>query len=156
MSWKSTLGLVIVAVLLAGYYYWYEVKGGEQRKAAEEAAQRIFQLKKDAIDAVTITRGQEVIKLVKDANEGWMLAEPVRAKADQRTVDEVLDGLVEGKRDKVIAEQAADLADFGLKEPSLVVDASLKDTPIPVALQIGARTPTMTGYYAREGEQTRC
>ena len=121
MSWKNTLGLVVVAALLGGYYYWYEVKGGEQRKAAEEAAQRIFQLKKDAIEAVTITRGQEVIKLAKDANEGWMLIEPVRAKADQRTVDEVLDGLVEGKRDKVIAEQAADLADFGLKEPSLVV-----------------------------------
>ena len=40
MSWKKTLGLVIVAALLGGYYYWYEVKGGEQRKAAEEAAQR--------------------------------------------------------------------------------------------------------------------
>jgi hypothetical protein len=56
MSWKKTLGLVIVAALLGGYYYWYEVKGGEQRKAAEEAAQRLFQLNNDAIEAVTITR----------------------------------------------------------------------------------------------------
>ena len=115
MSWKTTLGLVVVAALLGGYYYWYEVKGSEQRKAAEEATQRIFQLKKDAIEAVTISRGQEVIKLAKDANEGWMLTEPVRAKADQRTVDEVLDGLVEGKRDKVIAEQAADAGRFWLE-----------------------------------------
>jgi hypothetical protein len=155
MSWKRTLALVIVAALLGGYYYWYEVKGSEQRKAAEEAAQRIFQLNKDAIEAVTITRGQEVIKLVKDATEGWMLVEPVRAKAEQRTVDEVLEGLVEGKRDKVITEQAADLADFGLTEPTLVVEATLKDVPTPTVLRIGARTPTMSGHYAREGEQSK-
>ncbi len=155
MSWKTTLGLVVVAVLLAGFYYWYEVKGGEQRKAAEEAAQRIFQLKKDAVEAVTIKRGNEAIKLTKDATEGWMLTEPVRAKAEQRTVDEVLDGLVEGKRDKVVAEQASDLADFGLKEPSLVVEATVKDVATPTVLQFGAHTPTMNGYYAREGEQLK-
>lgn len=155
MSWKRTLGLVVVAALLGGYYYWYEVKGGEQRKAAEEAAQRIFQLQKDAIEAVTITRGNETIKLTRDATEGWMLTEPVRAKAEQRTVDEVLDGLVEGKRDKVIAEQSNDLAEFGLKEPSLVVHATVKDVSAPTTLQFGARTPTMSGYYAREGEQSK-
>lgn len=155
MSWKTTLSLVVVAALLGGYYYWYEVKGSEQRKAAEEATQRIFQLKKDAIEAVTISRGQEVIKLAKDANEGWTLTEPVRTKADQRTVDEVLDGLVEGKRDKVIAEQAADVADFGLKEPAIVVQATVKDSGTPIILNIGARTPTMGGYYAREGEQSK-
>ena len=155
MSWKTTLGLVVVAALLGGYYYWYEVKGSEQRKAAEEAAQRIFQLNKDAIETVTIAHGREVIKLAKDANEGWILTEPVRAKAEERTVDEVLDGLVEGKREKVIAEQATDLADFGLKEPSLVVEATVKDANSPSVLHIGARTPTMGGYYAREGEQSK-
>jgi hypothetical protein len=155
MRWKTTLGLVVVAALLGGYYYWYEVKGGEQRKAAEEAAQRIFQLQKDAIEAVTISRGQESIKLAKDATDGWMLTEPVRAKAEDRSVEEVLDGLVEGKRDKVITEQAADVGDFGLKEPSLVVQATVKDVGTPVILNIGARTPTMGGYYAREGEQSK-
>ncbi len=155
MSWKTTLGLVIVAALLGGYYYWYEVKGGEQRKAAEEAAQRLFQLKRDAIETVTLKRQKETIKLAKDPAEGWMLVEPVRAKADQRTVDEVLDGLVEGKRDKVIAEQASDLADFGLTEPSLVVEATVKEAASPTVLQIGARTPTFSGYYAREGEQSK-
>jgi hypothetical protein len=155
MSWRKTLGLVIVAALLGGYYYWYEVKGGEQRKAAEEAAQRIFQLSKDAIEAVAITRGNETVKLARDAAEGWVLVAPVRAKADQRSVEEVLDGLVEGKRDKVIAEQATDLADFGLKEPSMVVEAAVKDAATPTVLQFGARTPTMTGYYAREGEQPK-
>ena len=81
--------------------------------------------------------------------------EPVRAKAEDRGVDEVLDGLVEGKRDKVIAEQAADVGDFGLKEPSLVVQATVKDVGTPIILNIGARTPTMGGYYAREGEQSK-
>jgi hypothetical protein len=155
MSWKKTLSLVVVAALLGGYYYWYEVKGGEQRKAAEEAAQRIFQLSKDAIEAVAITRGAEVIKLAKDPQEGWMLVEPVRAKADQHTVDEVLDGLVEGKRERVVAEQATDLGEFGLKEPSLVVEATLKDVATPTVLQIGARTPTFSSYYAREGNQAK-
>jgi hypothetical protein len=79
----------------------------------------------------------------------------VRAKAEQRIVDEVLDGLVEGKREKVIAEQAADLADFGLNEPSLVVEATVNDVATPTVLHIGARTPTMGGYYAREGEQSK-
>jgi Domain of unknown function (DUF4340) len=155
MSWKKTLSLVIVAALLGGYYYWYEVKGGEQRKAAEEAAQRIFQLTKDAIEAVTITRGNEVIKLAKDPQAGWMLTEPVRAKAEQRTVDDVLDGLVEGKRERVVAEQATDLGEFGLQEPSLVVEATTKGVATPTVLQIGARTPTFSSYYAREGDQAK-
>lgn len=155
MSWKRTLAFVIVAALLGGYYYWYEVKGGEQRKAAEEAAQRLFQLKKEAIETVTLKHPKETIKLVKDPSAGWMLAEPVRAKAEQRTVDEVLEGLVEGKRERVVAEQAGNLADFGLSEPSLVVEATVKDAAAPTVLQIGAQTPTLSGYYAREGEQAK-
>jgi hypothetical protein len=155
MSWKTTLGLVVVAALLGGYYYWYEVRGGEQRKAAEEAAQRIFQLQKDAIDEVTISRGPEVIKLTKEANEGWLLTEPVRAKVDPRTMDDILDGLVEGKRDKVISEQATDVGEYGLKEPGMVIHATVKGQNAPVVLNIGARTPTMGGYYAREGEQSK-
>jgi hypothetical protein len=155
MSWKTTLGLVVVAALLGGYYYWYEVKGGEQRKAAEEASQRIFQLQKEAIEAVSIRRGQEVIKLAKDTTHGWMLVEPVHARAEDRSIAEVLDGLVEGKRDKIIAEQATEVGDFGLKDPSLVVQATVKDVETPIILNFGARTPTMGGYYAREGEQSK-
>jgi hypothetical protein len=153
MSWKKTLGFVIAAALLAGFYYWYEVKGGEQRQAAKAAAERLFQLNKDAIQAVTITRGKEVIKLAKDADEGWLLTEPVRARTEQRSVEDVLDGLVEGKRERVIAEQADNLADFGLQEPSLTVEATVKDAATPTVLHIGARTPTFSGYYARAGEQ---
>jgi hypothetical protein len=67
----------------------------------------------------------------------------------------VLDGLIEGKRDKVITEQAAELADFGLKEPGMVVQATVKDVDTPIVLNLGARTPTMGGYYAREGEQSK-
>lgn len=155
MSWKSTLGLVIVAALLGGYYYWYEVKGGEQRQAAEEAAQRIFQLDRDVIETVTLKRQNDTIKLVNDPTEGWMLTEPVRAKAEQRAVDDVLDGLVEGKRERVIAEEASDLAAFGLSEPDLVVEATVQGAATPTVLQIGARTPTFSGYYAREGEQPK-
>ena len=35
------------------------------------------------------------------------------------------------------------------------MQASLKDVPTPTVLQIGAKTPTMGGYYAREGEQSK-
>lgn len=155
MSWKKTLGLVIVAALLGGYYYWYEVKGGEQRKAAEEAAQRLFQLERGNIATVTLKRQDDTIKLVNDPTEGWILTEPVRAKADEHTVEEVLDGLVEGKRERVIAEQASNLADFGLSEPSIIVEATVKDAATPIVLQFGARTPTFSGYYAREGDQSK-
>ena len=154
MSWKRTLGLVVVVAVMAGYYFWYEVKGGEQRKQAEEVAQRIFQLKKDAIEGVTLKREKESIKLAREG-DAWMLTEPVRARADRQTVDEVLDGLVEGKRDKVVAEQASDVGEFGLKEPALVVEASIKDAAEPTVLQFGSRTPTFSGYYAREGEQSK-
>ena len=102
---------------------------------------------------MTISRGQEVIKLAKDAKDDWML---ISTLAKPRIAPwMVLDGLVEGKRDKVIAEQAADVGDFGLKEPSLVVQATVKDVGTPIILNIGARTPTMGGYYAREGEQSK-
>src|SRR5919204_421660 len=37
----------------------------------------------------------------------------------------------------------------------LVVEATVKDGAAPSVLQIGARTPTMSGYYAREGEQPK-
>jgi hypothetical protein len=55
----------------------------------------------------------------------------------------------------VVAEQATDLGEFGLKEPSLVVEATLKDVATPTVLQIGARTPTFSSYYAREGDQAK-
>ena len=151
MSFKKTLIFFVIFLLLGGYYYFVEVRLAGKKQAAEEAGKKLFRMAAENIQEIRLKRPTEEIVLQKQA-QGWQLSQPVAAAADAQTVQSLLDGLVAAQRDKTITAKPADVQDFGLDQPELVVTLKAQESGAEERLSIGKETPTASGWYARIGD----
>ncbi len=144
-SAKHLIPLIILAAL-AAFYYLYEMKGGEERQRKEELAKKVFSLKAEQVEGLSLKREKEEIVL-KRKDGGWALLSPVEALGDKEKVKELLDSALELKRERLISEgEKLGLKEYGLSEPR----ASLKISPEKGGGEIllGDENPTGSGLYA--------
>ena len=149
----KTRGLLIAAIILAalsGTLYW-----SNRHKAAESTvsaspstATKILNFKQDDLTAIDIKKNGEPEVALEKTGGNWRLAQPEPLNADQQSVSSMVSTLSSLNADRVIEEKAADLKPFGLADPSLEVNVTLKDNK-KSQLQIGDSTPSGNDYYAR-------
>jgi hypothetical protein len=60
---RTTLGLLLSALVLGGFVYLYEIRGAEQRQTAETEAKRLFNFTEDQIQAITLKTSQRTLVL---------------------------------------------------------------------------------------------
>jgi len=130
---KTTWVLLIVALLLGGFVYFYEIVGAPQREAAQEAEKQLFGFEEDEIQQVNIYIQEESRKFerVSDSESGsdWQMTEPKEVTASDPSVAFLLNLLVEGKSDRVIANVSPDnLKEYGLDQPQAMVTVQLKNS----------------------------
>jgi hypothetical protein len=150
---KNT-GLLIAAAVLAalsGILYWSNHhKPAEETtvKASPDAAPKILSLNQSDVTAVAIhRRDQPAVDLSRNASNNWQITAPKALAADQEDVSSMLSTLSSLSSDRLLEEKASDLAPYGLNNPDLEVDVTLKDNKMQKLL-IGAQTPSGNNYYA--------
>lgn len=146
-------GLAIAALVLAilgGVLYW-----SNHRKSAEDNAKlstntspAILKLSASAVSQLTFKKkNAEPVTLAK-ANDGkWQITEPKTLTADQDAVSGVLSSLSSLNSDRVVEDQATDIKQYGLDQPSLELDITEQDHKSQKLL-IGDETPTGGSVYA--------
>ena len=152
MRWQTTAVLAVILVALGAFYYVYEVRLGPDRELKAARHGRVFAAEPKDATSVAIKREGDTVRVAREG-DGWQMLEPVKARADRGTVDEVLTNILTAKMDRVIASAPASLGDFGLQTPSAEVDVTLKDGKHAVLL-LGAKNPTGVWVYAREKDKT--
>jgi hypothetical protein len=60
---RTTLGLLLSALVLGGFVYLYEIRGAEQRQTAETEAKRLFNFTEDQIQTITLRTSQRTLVL---------------------------------------------------------------------------------------------
>ncbi len=75
---RTTLILLISAILLGGFVYYYEIKGAPQREAAKTTKQPIFSFEEDEIQSVIIYTDDETwqFKRLSEPEPGWQMKKP--------------------------------------------------------------------------------
>ncbi len=153
MSWRKTIFLGIVLALLAGLYLWDHQRVSRQ-KGLEEEQKKLFPWKLEDVSEVVLQRPSDTIRLVKEEGKGWLIQEPVKAKADQEEARRLVEGLLRSKKDRVIAEEPSDLQTYGLKEPQFLVRVKGKSPEEERNLLLGAKNPTEVYYFCQfEGQK---
>ena len=146
-------GLVIAAIVLAGLsglLYW----SNEREKAKENepdpnAPPKIIEVEEDQLARIEIRKeGEEPVVLEKGDDGKWKITAPEELRADESTVDSLVSTLADLDSNRLIEENAADLAPFGLDQPKLTVVARLKDGK-ELKLLVGDETPTGGNYFVR-------
>jgi hypothetical protein len=152
MSWKTLAVLLVLAAGLGGFLIVDNQWIAPKREKAASAKGRLWTVEAKDVDALTITRKDETIKL-KRAGDGWEMTEPVKTRADGGVVNEVVTSLTTARVDREIDPNPSKLADFGLEPPAAQVTLEVKGQATPLTLTVGGKNPTGVWVYAREGSK---
>jgi hypothetical protein len=136
---------VVFLALVATYVglRWYQV----HRQAREIQAEEVFAFKTGEISAMTLKRSGGEIQLARQGKD-WEITQPLKAKADAATAEEMLGALAGLKMVRNLGP--GDLKVFGLDQPALQVSFIAKGEQHRLAL--GGAVPGNQGYYARKDD----
>jgi hypothetical protein len=148
---KST-GLLIAAALLAvltGVLYWSNHhKAEDTTKSATPAATKLLSIKDADVTKIEIDKkGTEQVELAKGGDGKWAITAPQSLTGDQDAITGVISVLSGLNSEQVVEDHAIDLKQYGLAEPSVKIDLTLKDGKSQKVL-LGDDTPTGNAVYA--------
>ncbi len=157
MNTTRLLAASLVLAALLGLLYWSSHDKATEEKAdkpSPDAAPKILSLNSSDIVALSIHhKDQTPIGLTRSTSGNWQITAPRPLAADQEDISNLLSTLSSLNSDRLVDERATDLAPYGLSNPDLQVDVTLKDHKTQKLL-IGNQTPTGSAYYAMVvGEQ---
>ena len=148
MSFKPTLILAGILILLAGYLvYFHLAKPGEKK----EERPQIWSVEEEKIDQITIRlpREQKTVAFFKDKDERWRFDDQTRQPVDIKRWGGIVT-LVSGPKSKrLIAEKAEDLKEYDLNNPRMIVVLGIKDRKDPLEILFGGLTPQGDQYYVK-------
>ena len=126
---RTTLVLVVSALLLGGFVYFYEIQGAPKREATKTTKQPIFGFKNDQIQTLTIDGNEETLEFerVSKPVPGWQMKKPKEAAASDASVSFLVNLLVEGKSDRSFPVSANQLQEYGLDKTQATIQVKLKD-----------------------------
>lgn len=150
MRFKGTTVLFIVFVILGGYVYLAEFRGKDQKQKQEEAKKKAFQVEQKDISEISLIYPDRTIAATKKGEKQWQITSPAGVEADSDEWDQLASSLTQVDRNDTVAQNAQDLAPFGLKEPPVKVSAKLKDGKT-IDVLFGSENPRKTFNYAKLG-----
>jgi hypothetical protein len=112
----------------------YAMKGGDNKVVLVSSYQessfnkepfalrdkKILKFDRDKADALTFTKGADTIELTR-ADSEWKVARPIPGRGDYSAIEGFLTRLSSANISKLIEENAADLAKYGLDKPAMTV-----------------------------------
>lgn len=151
--------LIIAAVVLAGLaaaLWWSNKKEDEKAKApAEDKTPKILVLKEADIAGVDIKkRSGETTSLSKSDSGVWSVTAPKPLAADQSAVGSITSAVNNLSADRIIDDNATDLASYGLAPAADEVVFKMKDGKTKTLL-IGDSNPTGNDVYAKVAGDNR-
>lgn len=127
---RTTLVLMLLAILLGGFVYFYEFQWKSQQEEVKKKQQQLFSFKEDDVKTLKITTPSETITLEHSPESGstkWLMKFPDAVPANDGTVAYLLDLLEKEKSDRTLTTPASQLAEFGLEQPQATIDIALNN-----------------------------
>lgn len=153
----STILLIVVLAGLGAYIYFVDSKqpAGTLGPAGviTEVKTKVFTVEADKIEEIRITADKET-SLVKKVNGTWQMVEPAQSEADQTEASGLATSIAGVEVNRVVEENAADLATYGLADPRFKVAFKGADGAAG-ELHIGERTATQNDLYAVKAGEKR-
>lgn len=124
MNFRNTLILLIIfAILGGGYFIFFKGKEFTGKQEKQKDINETYAIKHDEIKKIRLSFKNESVKpylVARDADDKWQIVEPIKAKADEDKVDDLLDDLLNKKVKRRLKE--TDLAKFGLDVPTVQLE----------------------------------
>jgi hypothetical protein len=153
LNFKATLILACILILLAGtIYYFHLTRTGQKLDSPPE----IWSVDENKIHHITILLPHQKKKIAffQDQEEHWRFDDETRQKVDLKRWGGIVI-LVSGPKSKrLIAEKVANLSEFGLNDPQMIVFLGVKGLKDPLEILFGGQTPGEDYYYVKMKHST--
>src|SRR5574340_633484 len=149
--WKfsGTLVAALILVLLGGYLYFFQI-----RKPGEGEKQRVFPaVNERQIVEIDLKYPSYTLVIRKDEERWFVFEDSKKFKVDDKIVSKMAENISQMKIEKVVTEDAKDMAGFGLDNPEVEVNAKIPDREYHIL--IGSESPTGSGTYIRMDDGSR-
>jgi hypothetical protein len=149
----STLILVVVLAGLGAYIYFVDRERPAPGIDGGPAKEKVFAVEPDKIDELKLTyEGQT--SLLRKSEAGWKMIEPMQVDADPPEAISLAQAIERLEMTRVIDDNPADLAQFGLDKPPIVVEFQ-GPGGIRGTLKLGNKSPTQGDMYAMKNDEKR-
>ena len=114
---RTTLVLLVLAILLGGFVYFYEFQWKSQQAEVKKKQQQLFSFKEDDVKSLKITTPSENITLERAPESDktkWLMKSPVMVPANDGTVAYLLNLLETEKSNRTLKQEICDLAKRGV------------------------------------------
>lgn len=142
-----TLLLAVILAGLAAYLYWVDLPAERARARQETEAAQLLGVASREITGLAMQSPTVDVSLAREEDGRWVITDPIRAPADEGEVRALLRALTLGRVKRVVEEDAASLAPFGLDQPSAVL--TLTAGAQRERLVLGDSGPITATLYAR-------
>lgn len=122
---RTSIALVFAALALGGYVYYTESKKPPQVDQAQSDEKPLFNFKEQDVQAFTVQTPKQTLVFEKAGI--WTLKKPEVAPADEGAVAFLLNLLATGKSDRTFTVPPAKKPEFGLDQPSAIVEVKLNN-----------------------------
>ena len=127
---RTTLGLVLIAILLGGFVYFYEFHLKSQQEQVKKKQQQLFSFKEEDVKNLKITTPSGTITLERSPKPDktkWLMKSPDTVPANDGTVAYLLNLLETEKSERTLSATPSQLSEFGLKQPQATIDITLNN-----------------------------
>ena len=147
-GFRSTFILLLVLLGLVAYIYFYEMKRQAPGDTAEQK-QKVFSVETGKIEEVDVKAASGERTVLKKSGDAWRIAEPVAVKADEGEATGIVTNLASLEIQRVVEENATDLAQFGLEAPRIEVGFKTAGQAGTSRLLLGDTNATGGEIYAK-------
>ena len=150
---RSLIILLVIAAGFGAYLYFVEAKRDPFDTA--EKREKVFAVEADKIEEITVKSESGDRTTLKKSGSDWQIVAPAdkAANADAVEASGISTNLSNLEQQRVIEENAQNLADFGLEQPR--IEVAFKSAGQEHTLQIGSKTPTGNDLYAKLAGQPK-
>lgn len=144
---KSTIILLLLAVIGGIAVYYTEIKPGKPRDEEKDTSREAFKLNREDITQIVLTRAGQSVTFENKDNK-WLITQPLSAPADDATLNTIIGDLVSARIARDITASAEELKTYGLSDPKVKLDVKLKNGQSH-KIELGEKDFTGSSVYAR-------
>lgn len=155
MNTRNTiLAVVIFAVLLGAVLLMNPAQNPTSAVPSPTPVGTVTALKQEDVTAVTVkTNDGKTIAVQKDQSNNWQITQPVTGEGDRTRIVGVVAAMIGRPPERKVADNAANLGEFGLASPVYTVD--LVSGAGTETYLVGNQSPTQSGaYMVKQGGST--
>jgi len=146
---NTLIALVVLAATWGAITYYDKHKATEKAPAEAANQEKIFALDAQHIQSIVFKPRDGEAFTCRRENGKWVISEPRQLAVDQGNFSGILNSLTSATISQVADPKPANLRDFGLEQPSYVLEITTDAKPADVTLSLGDDTPTSGDLYAQ-------